>query len=52
MFAHLMLLAAFLSCLAMMVYESFPYRSLVIDKVDFAYDYVIGNVCILHTLVL
>jgi len=45
MFAHLLLLITVISCLFFLVWESLPYRSLVADKINFAYDYIIGTYC-------
>jgi len=45
MFAHILLLITVVSCMFFLVWESLPYRSLVTDKINFAYDYVIGMYC-------
>jgi len=43
MFAHVLLLITVISCMFFFVYENLPYRSLVTDKINFAYDYIIGK---------
>jgi len=42
MFAHILLLITVISCMFLLVWESLPYKSLVTDKINFAYDYIIG----------
>jgi len=42
MFAHLLLLITVISCMFLLVWENLPYHSLVTDKINFAYDYIIG----------
>ena len=50
MFAHILLLITIVSCMFFLVWESLPYRSLVTDKINFAYDYIIGNIGLLVLL--